>query len=96
TQTELQSLIDSGSEWNELNGVNGRYFGDGAEKLFLPAAGYRLHNYGEVGYTGEYGFYWSSTVYAIHARYLGFVSGTVVVDYTPRAHGFTIRCVAEL
>ena len=95
TIAELQSLIDSGSEWEELNGVTGRYFGDGANKLFLPAAGVRGHSTGGVLLSGESGGYWSSTVSDIYAHHLGFLSGGVGVDYTLRALGLGVRCVSE-
>jgi len=96
THAELQSLIDSGSEWDDLNGISGRYFGDGATKLFLPAAGVRSHSTGEVLSSGEYGDYWSSTVDDIYARYLRFGDGYVGVYYSRRAFGFSVRCVADL
>jgi len=96
TQTELQSLIDSGSEWDDLNGISGRYFGDGTNKLFLPAAGNRGHNTGEVLYSGEGGGYWSCTVGGVSARYLYFYGGNVGVSYGYiRAVGFSVRCVSE-
>jgi len=95
TRAELQSLINFGSEWDELNGVSGRYFGDGTNKLFLPAAGLRGYDTGELLYSGEYGNYWSSSVYDVSARYLYFGSGGVDVDTPCRAYGFSVRCVAE-
>ena len=39
TRQELQSLINSGSYWSSLNGINGRFFGNKEPHLFLPAAG---------------------------------------------------------
>jgi len=95
TQTEFQSLIDSGSEWDELNGVTGRYFGDGTLKLFLPAAGVRYRNTGAVLYSGGNGYYWGSAVYGIYARDLVFYSGNVGVSSAYRAFGLSVRCVAE-
>jgi len=61
TLSELESLHSSESVWDELNGVSGRYYGDGISKLFLPAAGARGNSKGEVSGTGTDGYYWSST-----------------------------------
>jgi len=94
TQTELQSLLDSGSEWDDLNGISGRYFGEGTTKLFLPAAGGR--NAGEVFGSGEGGGYWSSAVVDVYARYLYFYGGLVDVSNSNRAVGFSVRCVSDL
>ena len=97
TQTELQSLQDSGSEWDELNGVTGRYFGDGANKLFLPAAGCRDRKGGGVFDAGLRGYYWSSTVSNFGARFLYSYEGVVTVELGQfRAYGHSVRCVADL
>jgi uncharacterized protein (TIGR02145 family) len=100
TKAELQSLIDSGTEWKKLNGVNGRYFGDGADKLFLPAAGLRGCGdgvfYRSDGVCGadEGGYYWSS-LSGINAWCLNFHSGGVDVYPYSRASGHSVRCVKD-
>jgi len=95
TQAELQSLINAGSKWGESNGVSGRYFGTVPNQIFLPAAGGRDHATGGVLHSGEYGFYWSSAVTGIYARYLGFYDGIVRVYGGNRAIGFSVRCVSD-
>jgi hypothetical protein len=49
-----------------------------------------------VLFSGEFGYYWSSTVNGISALSLGFYSGTVGVSYDARADGSSVRCVADL
>jgi len=96
TTRELGSLNYYNSEWGKLNGVNGRYFGDGEEKLFLPAAGGRSFGNGGVNCTGNYGHYWSSLdEYGIVADNLWFGERTFSVYHAHSAHGFSVRCVAE-
>jgi hypothetical protein len=65
--------------------------------LFLPAAGYRGNDSSTVSNAGDYGRYWSSTVYDTYARYLAFVSVSVGSLYpnSYRAVGFSIRCLVE-
>jgi uncharacterized protein (TIGR02145 family) len=92
TGKEMQSLINAGSEWAELNGVNGRYFG---KSIFLPAAGYRAPEDGNVNYTETGGLYWSSAVNGINAQSIYFNSGNVEEGGNLRASGFSVRCVAD-
>jgi len=97
TREEQVSLVNSGSEWTTLNGVNGRVFGNGDNLLFLPAAGCRGYTNGAVGFVGTGGLYWSSsynnTTYAYN---LYFNSTSVNAGYgSNRATGFSVRCVAE-
>ena len=63
TQVDWEELIDNTTaEWTTLNGVNGRKFtASNGKSLFLPAAGGRGD--GELYYAGEYGCYWSSSLY---------------------------------
>lgn len=63
TKGELETLSTKTNDWTTQNGVNGRLFTIGSNKLFLPAAGYidndpppsALFDVSTVGY------YWSST-----------------------------------
>jgi len=101
TQNELNSLINSGSFFGEVNGVPGRFFGGGDKRVFFPAAGYRNANLnppgnGELKGVGNFGRYWSmapinntaGTTYA-----LNFDSTTAsLVGYT-RNFGYSARCV---
>jgi len=96
TQDEYTSLVHSKSSWGELNGVVGRFFGSGEQKLFLPAAGRRNYNNGSLGNTGTDGAYWSITSYEIYAYYLNFNNGSIYSSYhNSRAYGFSVRCVKE-
>lgn len=64
TQAEWEELIDNTTaEWTTLNGVNGcKFTASNGNSLFLPAAGRRWD--GKLSYAGEYGNYWSSSLYA--------------------------------
>jgi len=95
TQAELQRLIDSENKWDKLNGIDGRYFGDGANKLFLPAAGARSSSEGGVHYAVEIGRYWSSTANDIYAQYTYFTNQSVYISYADRANGISVRCVSD-
>jgi uncharacterized protein (TIGR02145 family) len=98
THTELAILMISGSEWDELNGVSGRFFDDGESKLFLPAAGARWNAKGEVSHTGSDGYYWCSTVNSIDfSSYLLHLNGehNTHIGMSYRAAGFSVRCVVE-
>jgi len=99
TVAELQSLLDSGNEWGELNGVNGRFFGDGTENLFLPVAGIRGNDNGEITVIGEGSFYWSSTSstvneYGAHILHIKDAHNSHV-GRARHAFGSSVRCVAE-
>ena len=72
SMAELNTLLAAGSEWTNRNGVYGRYFGTGQNRIFLPATGWRgsggnflgsLHGGGRGALTnvGAYGAYWSRT-----------------------------------
>jgi uncharacterized protein (TIGR02145 family) len=64
--------------------------------LFLPVAGSRDFVDGGLNNAGLNGFYWSSTVYNVHAHFLYIGSDYVFpLDLTARAQGLSVRCVAE-
>ena len=60
---QQQELINNCSwQWTQQNGVNGILVtGSNGGQIFLPAAGYRWN--GNLYYAGEYGDYWSSSLY---------------------------------
>ena len=100
TWQEWEALCDLGSTWDDE--LKGRWFGgnhnsDHKGSLFLPAAGLRNNNSGELALTSSYGYYWSSSPYygGINtAGYLYFSSGLVnPLDSYSRAYGFSVRCV---
>jgi len=89
----LTSVWENGSSWN-----TGNLLDPAAPEpfMFLPAAGYRGDNSGSLASVGSAGYYWSSTVNGVGARALGFTSSTVNSSSNGhRAHGFSVRCVAE-
>ena len=102
TREELKALCDLGSTWDDE--LKGRWFGgnhdsDHKGSLFLPAAGLRYSNSGELASTSSYGYYWSSSPgygsYGL-AGSLSFYSGGVgPLDNNGRAYGFSVRCVRD-
>jgi uncharacterized protein (TIGR02145 family) len=96
TIKELTALVNAGYIWTTVNGVRGRLFGSGDNRLFLPASGYRHYLNGKENYVGSSGNYWSSTVFRRYAYYLKFNNSTVYPNSnSPRANGYSVRCVAE-
>jgi uncharacterized protein (TIGR02145 family) len=102
TREEWEALCDLGSTWDDER--KGRWFGgnhdsDHKGSLFLPAAGLRYSNSGELASTSSYGYYWSSSPYYggdNGAGTLGFYSGYVnPLSYNGRALGFSVRCVRD-
>ncbi len=100
TWQELKALCDLGSTWDDE--LKGRWFGgnhnsDHKGSLFLPAAGLRSGNSGELARTSSHGYYWSSSPYyggGDNAGSLDFYSGYVSpLNSNTRALGFSVRCV---
>ena len=102
TREELKALCDLGSTWDDER--KGRWFGgnhdsDHKGSLFLPAAGLRNNNSGELANTSSCGYYWSSSPYyggdnSAGNLYLGpgYVSP---IHFSNRAYGFSVRCVRD-
>ncbi|MDR0333110.1 MAG: fibrobacter succinogenes major paralogous domain-containing protein [Dysgonamonadaceae bacterium] len=97
TQAELMSLRDTGNSWGTRNGVRGRLFGTGSNRIFLPAAGWLSNgSRGALYNEGALGFYWSRTVSGNNqARNLTFSNNLAGMRSNARADGYSIRCVAE-
>ena len=102
TRYEWEELCDLGSTWDDE--LKGRWFGgnhdsDHKGSLFLPAAGLRNSNSGELASTSSNGYYWSSSPYYggnSLAGSLYFYSGYVYpLNYFNRANGFSVRCVRD-
>jgi len=101
TSAEMQNLVESGNTWTTKNGVYGREFGIGSNKIFLPAAGYRNPNNGErdnrLG-NNAWGDYWTSNY-----NNLIFNNGSSnyhddhcwVGTGDSKAFGFSVRCVEK-
>jgi uncharacterized protein (TIGR02145 family) len=96
TREEFESLVSANNYWGNLNGIDGRFFGNEEPRLFLPAAGHRNDSDGEFFGVGIAGYYWSSSIYG-HYAYSLLIASTIVdpSNYTYRARGFNVRCVAE-
>lgn len=103
TREELKALCDLGSTWDDE--LKGRWFGgnhdsDHKGSLFLPAAGLRYSNSGELASTSSYGYFWSSSPNyggSNNAGNLSFYSGYVYpLSNFNRAAGFSVRCVREI
>jgi len=87
TETELESLLNSGYEWTTLP-VNGGVFGNGENTIFLPATGAIWDN-GIFQCYGSFGEYWSSTF-----KDLVFDENGTDYNVPPnRAFGLPVRCV---
>lgn len=100
TREEWVALCDLGSTWDAER--KGRWFGgnhdsDHKGSLFLPAAGLRSYNSGELANTSSNGYCWSSSPYYggnNGAGCLYFYSGYVSpLNNSGRAYGFSVRCV---
>ena len=104
TMAELTALRDAGySDFTQLNGVYGRFFGTAPNHIFLPATGVLFVD-GTVFYSGVFGVYWSSTQYNtstyIPITLMGNLQfdneiGSVVVFKPVYTLAFGVRCVAE-
>ena len=102
TKEELESLVNADNHWIVINGINGRIFSDGNQKVFFSAAGVRMGGYGgmlaEVGYGG---IAWSSTSCDDAIAYrMGFANEGAAISGCNHGgggygQGFSVRCVKE-
>ncbi|WP_407476745.1 FISUMP domain-containing protein [Elizabethkingia anophelis] len=103
TQAQWQAVISNnnvervGTWVNDGNYTTALYFRNpsNVRTLMLPAAGSRYGTDGTLGSRGDYGSYWSSSEATSTASILYFYSSSVVVSYSNRSYGFSVRCVAE-
>lgn len=96
TAAEWRELIaNTTAEWTTVNGVNGRKFtAANGSSLFLPAAGCRWD--GELGPTGSYGYYKSSSLYEGGPSYAWdfyFGEGEQSMGDGHRDYGHSVRAV---
>lgn len=104
--SELSSLRQNRSSVTTNSiGVKGCWFSGSkvysasVPRVFLPLAGYRNGNNGDISERGFYGDYWSSTVsrkdgpYSYCAQHLHFRSGYDSMSNSGRAYGHSVRCV---
>ncbi|MDR2970337.1 MAG: fibrobacter succinogenes major paralogous domain-containing protein [Bacteroidales bacterium] len=93
TKEELQSLVNSGSQWTTINGVNGVIFGSD-NNIFIPTTGVRRYN-GDL-INQNTGNYWSASSYPyILSFFNGPYGSSIGVYESSRVNGCCVRCVAE-
>ena len=111
TYEELCTLAITHSDIVTLDrGLKGMYFSgpyncsEIANRIFLPASGYRYYRDGGLYNVGNFGRYWSSTPFytslsstSYSAYYLYFYSDGSVYSSsnTSRTHGCSVRCLQE-
>ena len=96
TYGEQENLMYSDNYWDALNGVPGRFFGQGTQKVFFPATGYRNQVGGTLYNMDTNGYSWCSAPYGSEHAFCLFLNyGVIFVGGIERAHGFTVRCVLE-
>jgi hypothetical protein len=102
TTAEFQALGDAvNTVWNRVNNVYGRLCTDktdSSKTLFFPAAG--VCDRGSVGHVGDFGYYWSSSLYTSNRRsacllYLGSSSGVYWDSNVSRYCGCAVRPVLD-
>lgn len=103
TAAELTSLAGVVSTDNTLEGVTGRWFGSGDNRIFLPTTGERANNAsGTFSQGTTHGYYWSASPRGTGttlARGMVFqATGTPTIDPTTtsaagRGLGRAVRCV---
>ena len=78
-QSELNALVAKSNAWGAQNGVNGRLFTIGSNKLFLPAGGLDDTDNDPSDYynVSTYGYYWSKTMSSTLPICLSFGSSSI-------------------
>lgn len=61
TAAEMVLISLAETEWDVINGVNGRWYGEGSHRVFIPAAGQRQNSDGALIQAGLTGNYWTGT-----------------------------------
>ena len=99
TYDEQWNLLNSWNLWGELEGVAGRFFGTGDQKLFFPAAGLRESYDGWLYYVGYNGYYWSGESYTDYnydyAYCIYFYNNSFYMSDIYRSNACSVRCVSE-
>lgn len=89
--------VPTNAEWNQerrtwsSNNAAGAF----ASPLKLPLAGFRFLSNGSLFGVGTLGYYWSSSVSGMDARYLYFNSSSAFMFTDNRAYGFSVRCLKD-
>ena len=84
------------AEWDDerLSWSSDNAAGAFGSPLKLVVGGYRDHSTGSLGFVGDYGYYWSSSVSGANAKVLYF-SGIADMNERRRANGFSVRCIKD-
>ena len=97
TEEEIEELVENCTwNWTTQGGKKGyKVTGPKGNSIFLPAAGCRYGT--KLNYTGENGYYWSSTPYGSDAygAYSLLFSSSQSVDWNLRYYGQSVRPVSE-
>ena len=92
TQSDFEKLLTASQGWDPVK--KGRAYGNGANYIFLPAAGRR--NFSDGTLFDTTGFYWTSDQYSASSAYLFAFDDTYDDSSgarTQKAFGFSVRCV---
>jgi uncharacterized protein (TIGR02145 family) len=100
TYDDFEKLRDAAkvtSTWTTVNGVYGRVFTDKSQPInviFLPAAGWREENNGNLNDVGIGGSYWiDSSAASTAASRFGFAESSMTMAGHLKNRGYSIRCV---
>jgi len=85
------------AEWEaeRMSWISNNAAGAFGSPLKLPLAGYRNFSNGSLSNVGAFGYFWSSTVSGMSARYLAFNSSTALMVTLGRARGGSVRCLKD-
>ena len=87
TEAEMTALVSAEGISNYTNAAS--------SSLAFSASGIRDHSNGTVGVEGSYGYYWTSSVVSIFARYRRFYNSGTSTGSNRRGYGFGVRCLKD-
>lgn len=97
TEKDFEELLArTNYRWTTYNDVKGYMFTAGDEQMFIPAAGFRYDN--TTDSDNLHGKLWSSTLNPYKgwlAANLTFGSGDILMDYSHRCNGLSIRPILK-
>ncbi|MFZ4523344.1 MAG: hypothetical protein ACOYNC_16670 [Bacteroidales bacterium] len=88
--------IPTNTEWTNVDAAGGWTSQNGpySSVLKLHDAGYLTSSYGFLDFRGSYGFYWSSTQFAVNtAWFLDFSTNFCLTISDYKAFAFSLRCI---
>ena len=89
--------IPTESEMNALISALGisNYVTAAGSPLAFSASGHRSYSIGTVDEEGSFGYYWTSSVDYVYARYLRFSPSSATIVNRQRAGGIGVRCLKD-